>query len=193
MELLVDIGNSNIKWLPREKLGQAPVSRIPHNGDPETVTGMSPPYDGVEQVLVCSVAGEAVESAFSGWCEACFGVSPRFYRASASAAGLSGVELPNFFVTLVLLGIGWNFGLIGATSMLTGQHTPEERGRVQGMNDTIMMGGVTLASLASGSLMNCTGGSAEAGWAAVHIATLPLLGLAGAALIWLTLHPRQTA
>ncbi len=113
--------------------------------------------------------------------------------AGAGIVGLSGVALPKFFGALILLGLGWNFGFIGATSMLAAQHTPEERGRVQGMNDTIVMFCVMLASVASGSLMNCTGGSAEAGWAAVNIAMLPLLAFAGAALIWLTLRPRQPA
>ncbi|MEM0947674.1 MAG: MFS transporter [Pseudomonadota bacterium] len=113
--------------------------------------------------------------------------------AAAGAVGLSGVTLTNFFGALILLGVGWNFGLIGATSMLVSHHSPEERGRVQGMNDAIVMGSVTIASLASGTLMNCTGSSAEAGWAAVNIAMLPLLALAGVALIWLAMRPSQTA
>jgi hypothetical protein len=40
--------------------------------------------------------------------------------------------------------------------MLTQAHAPEERGRVQGMNDLIVFGCVTVASLASGGLMNCS-------------------------------------
>ncbi len=68
------------------------------------------------------------------------------------------MTLGNFFVALILLGIGWNFGFIGATTMLAGAHAPEERGRVQGMNDMMVFGCVTLASLASGGLMNCSGG-----------------------------------
>lgn len=62
---------------------------------------------------------------------------------------------------------------------------------MQGLNDVVVFGGVTVASLASGGLMNCSGGTAEAGWAAVNIAMLPLLTLAGAALIWLALRPRR--
>jgi MFS family permease len=67
---------------------------------------------------------------------------------------LTGVELYQFFGALVLLGIGWNFGFIGATALLTQSHTPEERGRVQGMNDFFVFGCVTVASLASGFLMS---------------------------------------
>ena len=110
--------------------------------------------------------------------------------AASGAVAMSGVELEHFFVALVLLGIGWNFGFIGATAMLASSHTAEERGRLQGMNDLLVFGGVFLASLSSGALMNCSGGSTEAGWQLVNLAMLPFLVLAGGALIWLNLRPR---
>ena len=110
--------------------------------------------------------------------------------AAAGMVALAGVALENFFVALILLGIGWNFGFIGATSMLAAEHTPEERGRVQGLNDLIVFGGVTLASLSSGGLMNCAGGSAQEGWAAVNLAMVPFLVLAGCAVIWLMMQPK---
>jgi MFS family permease len=110
--------------------------------------------------------------------------------AGAGAVALMGVEFEHFFVALVLLGIGWNFGFIGATTMLAGLHTPAERGRMQGMNDFIVFAGVSLASISSGGLMNCSGGSVEAGWQAVNLAMTPFLVLAGGALIWLMLRRR---
>ncbi len=108
--------------------------------------------------------------------------------AGAGAVALQGVAVENFYVALILLGIGWNFGFIGATTMLAGSHAPEERGRMQGLNDLIVFGGVTVASLASGGLMNCSGGDAQAGWSAVNLAMAPFLVLAGGALIWLALR-----
>ena len=110
--------------------------------------------------------------------------------AAAGGVGLSGTDLSDFFGTLILLGLGWNFGFIGATAMLSNAHSPEERGRVQGLNDTIVFGCVTLASLSSGGLMNCTGGSAVEGWTSVNLAMAPFLALAGGALLWLTLVRR---
>ncbi len=110
--------------------------------------------------------------------------------AGAGVVALMGVELGHFFVALVLLGIGWNFGFIGATTMLAGLHTPAERGRMQGMNDFIVFAGVSLASISSGGLMNCSGGSVEAGWQAVNLAMTPFLVLAGSALIWLMMRRR---
>ena len=103
----------------------------------------------------------------------------------AGMVALSGVAIPNFFGALILLGIGWNFGFIGATTMLSSAHAPHERGVVQGMNDMIVFGMVTVASLASGGLMKCSGGTAVEGWDAVNLAMIPFLILAAGALIWL--------
>ena len=111
--------------------------------------------------------------------------------AASGAVAMTGVELEQFYIALILLGIGWNFGFIGATTMLTAAHAPEERGRVQGMNDMIVFGGVFVASLSSGTLMNCSGGDAETGWQLVNMAMLPFLVLAGSALIWLAMRPRD--
>ena len=109
--------------------------------------------------------------------------------AAAGGVALSGVALGQFFGALVLLGLGWNFGFIGATAMLTAAHRPEERGTVQGLNDMLVFGCVTVASLASGGLINA-GADAVAGWAMVNWAMAPFLSLAGGALIWLRLRPR---
>jgi len=54
----------------------------------------------------------------------------------------------------VLLGVGWNFGFIGATTMLASAHAPEERAKVQGLNDFLVFGLVTVASFSSGALMD---------------------------------------
>lgn len=111
---------------------------------------------------------------------------------AAGVVALQGVALENFYIALILLGLGWNFGFIGATTMLAGAHAPHERGRMQGLNDLIVFGGVTMASLASGGLMNCSGGSAVEGWAAVNWAMIPFLVLAGGSLIWLTMRRRPS-
>ncbi|MGJ8617836.1 MAG: MFS transporter [Sulfitobacter sp.] len=113
--------------------------------------------------------------------------------AAAGVVAMQGVELGNFYVALILLGLGWNFGFIGATTMLTGAHEPHERGRMQGLNDLLVFGGVTLASLASGGLMNCSGGTAVEGWTAVNMAMIPFLALAGGSLIWLVMRPKSLA
>ncbi|MCY1125616.1 MFS transporter [Frigidibacter sp. RF13] len=109
--------------------------------------------------------------------------------AGAGAVALTGVQIEQFYLALILLGLGWNFGFIGATTLLSSAHRPEEKGRIQGINDFVVFGGVTAASLSSGVLMNCSGTNVVAGWNAVNIAMLPFLVLAGASLIWLLLRP----
>ena len=112
---------------------------------------------------------------------------------SAGLVALSGVTLSNFYVALILLGFGWNFGFIGATSLLATSHEPHERGRAQGLNDMMVFGCVTIASLASGGLLNCAGGTPVAGWNAVNYAMIPFLMLAGAALVWLVAKNNRDA
>ena len=103
----------------------------------------------------------------------------------AGIINLSGVALANFFVGLVLIGVGWNFGFIGATTMLSNAHSATERGKVQGINDLFVYGSVTFASIASGALMNCSASTTEQGWTAVNLAMVPFLILAFIAVLWL--------
>ncbi|CAG0909660.1 unnamed protein product [Cyprideis torosa] len=161
---------------------------------PLAVVGCGFEKDAAANVVTAHVLAMFAPSFFTGHLIARFGVEKimgtgLFILACAGAVALSGVDLGNFFVALVLLGLGWNFGFIGATTMLAGAHEPHERGRMQGLNDLLVFGGVTLASLASGGLMNCSGGTAEAGWTAVNLAMAPFLALAGGALIWLVMRP----
>ncbi|RED11081.1 MFS transporter [Pontivivens insulae] len=98
----------------------------------------------------------------------------------AGIVALSGVELGQFYAALILLGLGWNFGFIGATAMLTSAHRPEERAKVQGLNDFLVFGMVAVASFASGGLMNGVGADdVLLGWSAVNYAMVPFLLLAG--------------
>jgi len=164
---------------------------------PLAVVGCGYPQDRAADVVSGHVLAMFVPSFFTGHLIARFGVERivalgLLILASAGAVALAGVDIANFFVALILLGIGWNFGFIGASTMLANAHSPEERGRLQGMNDMIVFGCVTLASLASGGLMNCSGGSPVEGWNAVNMAMAPFLMLAGGALIWLMLRPSDS-
>ncbi|WP_323007030.1 MFS transporter [Pseudorhodobacter sp.] len=163
---------------------------------PLAVVGCGFETSNAADVVTAHVLAMYVPSFFTGHLIARFGVERIIglglvILAAAGGAALTGVQLENFFVALVLLGIGWNFGFIGATTMLAGAHAPHERGRMQGLNDLVVFGGVTMASLSSGGLMNCSGGSVEEGWAAVNMAMLPFLVLAGGALIWLAMQPKE--
>lgn len=163
---------------------------------PLAVVGCGFEQDSAADVVSAHVLAMFLPSFFTGHLISRFGVEKvvatgLVILAAAGAVALQGVELENFFIALILLGVGWNFGFIGATTMLAGAHEPSERGRMQGLNDLIVFGGVTVASLASGGLMNCSGGDAVAGWASVNLAMAPFLMLAGGALIWLVLRPEE--
>ena len=146
--------------------------------------------DNANDIVSAHVLAMFIPSFFTGHLIVRFG-APKVVTAGLVILGLAGivaiagVTLTNFFVSLILLGFGWNFGFIGATSLLATAHGPHERGRVQGLNDMMVFGCVTFASLASGGLMNCSGGSPVEGWNAVNIAMVPFLVLAGGALVWL--------
>ncbi len=163
---------------------------------PLAVVGCGFEQNNAADVVTSHVLAMYVPSFFTGHLIARFGVEKIVAAglailAGAGAVALNGVELENFFIALVLLGVGWNFGFIGATTMLAGAHEPHERGRMQGLNDLLVFGGVTMASLASGGLMNCSGGTAQEGWTAVNMAMGPFLMLAGGALLWLMFQPEQ--
>ena len=163
---------------------------------PLAVVGCGFQTNDAANVVTAHVLAMYAPSFFTGHLIARFGVKRivglgLVILAGAGGVALMGVELEHFFVALILLGIGWNFGFIGATTMLAANHAPHERGRVQGMNDLIVFGGVTMASLSSGSLMNCSGGTAQEGWMAVNMAMLPFLVLATGALIWLAMQPKE--
>ena len=161
---------------------------------PLAVVGCGYTTDNAADIVSGHVLAMYAPSFFTGHLIARFG-APRIVAAGliiltgAGTVALMGTDLANFFIALILLGVGWNFGFIGATSMLSDAHGIEERGRVQGMNDMIVMGCVTVASLSSGGLMNCLGGDAVEGWRAVNLAMAPFLVLAGGSLVWLVLRP----
>ncbi len=165
---------------------------------PIAVVGCGFSTEHANDIVSAHILGMYIPSFFTGYLILRFGVlkvmsAGLFILGMAGLLALSGVTLANFYLALILLGIGWNFGFIGATSLLATAHSANERGRAQGLNDMIVFGSVTLASLASGGLMNCSGETAVEGWSAVNIAMIPFLLLAILALMWLVSQNRRAA
>lgn len=98
--------------------------------------------------------------------------------AVSGLLALSGLALTQFWGSLVLLGIGWNFGFIGATAMLTDCYRPPERAKVQALNDFLVFGTVALASFSSGRLLN------TAGWETINTLIFPLVAAVLVLLMW---------
>jgi MFS family permease len=103
----------------------------------------------------------------------------------SAIAGLLGITFAHFSVALIILGLGWNFGFIGGTTMLTDCYSPSERGKVQAANDFGISALMAVASLSSGVLL------ADFGWHAVPFAIFPPAIIAFAMLAMLLVkHPR---
>lgn len=107
--------------------------------------------------------------------------------ASAAGVGLSGMDVAHFWLTLAVLGLGWNFGFVGASTMVLETHRPDERLRVQSTNDFVVFGVMMLGSFASGGLLNAYG------WAVVCWVALPPVALAAAAVWLMRSRPMQPA
>jgi MFS family permease len=94
-------------------------------------------------------------------------------EATAAMIGLSGSTAMHFWTVLVVLGVGWNLGFIGASALVLETHRPQERNKIQAFNDFLVFGVMALGSFSSGQLL------ASYGWSAVNLVVFPpvLLGL----------------
>jgi len=106
---------------------------------------------------------------------------------AAAVAGVTGITVAHFWTGLVLLGLGWNFAFIGATTMVTACHRPEERNKVQAFNDFLIFGSMAVSSFSSGQLLEYFG------WRAVNEVVFPTVLVAGAMLLWLSMRQRGEA
>src|SRR6202158_51848 len=95
-------------------------------------------------------------------------------EACAATIGLSGITALHFWMTLIVLGVGWNLGFVGASALVLETHRPQERNKVQAFNDFLVFGTMAVGSFSSGQLL------ASYGWSAVNLVVYPpvLLGLA---------------
>ncbi|MDB5655634.1 MAG: transporter [Tardiphaga sp.] len=88
-------------------------------------------------------------------------------EAAAAVIGLSGLTAMHFWIGLVVISIGWNFGFIGASAMVLETHRPAERNKVQAFNDFLVFGLMAVGSLSAGEVL------ADYGWGAVNAAVFP--------------------
>ena len=94
-------------------------------------------------------------------------------EATAATIGLTGITAMHFWSTLIVLGVGWNFGFVGASALVLETHRPQERNKVQAFNDFLVFGMMAIGSFSSGQLL------ANFGWSAVNMVVYPpvLVGL----------------
>ena len=96
----------------------------------------------------------------------------------AAVAGLAGQTVYHFWADMILVGLGWNFGFIGATALVTETHRPSERTKVQSFNDFLVFGTMVVGSFSSGRIL------IDFGWDMVNELVFPLVFVGIAALLW---------
>ena len=148
------------------------------------------PFSSAALVLEWHVLGMFVPSFFTGHLIKRFGALPIMLVGVALnlvcvAVALSGVDLMQFLVALLLLGVGWNFLYTGGTTLLTQSYRPEEKNRAQGIMDTCVFWTMAVTSFSSGALITTQG------WTWLNMGSLLPIAVVFAALLWLAAERRK--
>jgi MFS family permease len=98
------------------------------------------------------------------------------------AINLLGVSFSHFLMSLIFLGLSWNFLFVGATTLLTETYESSERNKAQAVNDFVIFSTVSVGSLSSGALQNAFG------WKTVNLGAIPFLLIIFLAIAWLKRH-----
>ncbi len=139
----------------------------------------------ITTVIQLHVLGMFLPSFFTGNLIVRFGVLKVMFAglllfACYIAFALSGLQFHSFAISLVLLGVGWNFLFIGSTSLLTRTYTHEEKAKAQAINDmTVFVVGL-ICSFSAGALLDIIG------WKVMNMALIPWLVITALSLIWLS-------
>jgi MFS family permease len=150
------------------------------------------PYDAAVTVIASHVVGMFAPSFVTGDLIKRYGVSRVMLAGvvlnlACVVIALGGVRLAHFWWSLVLLGIGWNFVYVGATTLLTSAYRPSERAKAQGLNDAIMFTTMAFSSFFSGVILE------NNGWETLNRAAVPFVVAIGISLLWLGRRERARA
>lgn len=150
------------------------------------------PYGAAATAISLHVIGMYAPSFFTGSLIRRFGVLQVMAAGVALNLGcvaiaLAGIDVANFWAALILLGMGWNFLYIGGTTLLTEVYRPEERNKVQGVNDSVIFITTASGSFLSGVMLK------SGGWALLNQLALLAVALVAAALLWLAARRRRVA
>ena len=126
------------------------------------------------QVIRSHVLGMYVPSLVAGHLIQRFGVVRMMSigtlgLAGACLIGLQGQSYIHYWYALVLLGVGWNFLYVGATTMVTLTYEISERFRAQAVNEFVVFGSSAAASLLAGTIIHLYG------WFTLIVVPVPLL------------------
>ena len=148
------------------------------------------PYGDAAFVISSHVVAMFAPSFITGRLIRAFGVLPMMLFGAllnliCIGVALAGIAVANFWWSMVLLGVGWNFLYIGGTTLLTETYRPEERAKAQGANDQAIFIMMAISSFTSGMTVT------TAGWERVNLMALPLIGAVAVALLWFAFRERE--
>ncbi len=143
-------------------------------------------FDQTAVVIQWHVVGMFLPSFFTGSLIDRFGVLKimscgALLLLASALISLSGTSFPHFLSGLILLGSGWNFLFIGATSLLTNAYHPAEKGITQGLNDMLVFTTTSLTAFSSGLLHSLLG------WSLLNQLAIPIIAFTALAILWLGL------
>ncbi len=149
-------------------------------------------FSDASYVIQAHVLGMYVPAFFTGSLIARYGernilVIGAGLLAVCIAINLAGIEFLNFLSALVLVGVGWNFLFTGGTMLLTSTYTPEEKAKVQGLNDFFIWGVISTGVFLSGAVQH------SVGWEGVNIAMTPIVAIILGVTLWLRFGTRRGA
>lgn len=141
------------------------------------------PYSDAAFVISSHVIAMFAPSFVTGRLIKAFGVLQVMFVGAllnfgAIAVALSGIAVPQFWISLVLLGVGWNFLYVGGTMLLTQTYRPEEMAKAQGTNEQAIFIMMAISSFTSGLTVT------TAGWERVNLFALPMVGVVAIAILW---------
>jgi MFS family permease len=147
------------------------------------------PYSDAAFVISSHIIGMFAPSFVTGPLIRRIGVVPVMLAGAllyfvAIGVALSGIAVAQFWWSLVIIGVGWNFLYIGGTTMLTETYRYEERARAQGMNEQAIFTMMAISSFSSGMTVTA------AGWERVNLFALPLVAAVAVAIVWYALRER---
>ena len=148
------------------------------------------PFKDAALVLQWHVIGMFAPGFFTGHLIKRFGIIPIMsagvvLNLLCIAIALSGVDVMHFFVSMFLLGVGWNFLFTAGTALSLRAYEPEERDKVQGAINFCVFGMMMISSFSSGALVTTQG------WTLLNYASLILVALTGIAVLWYVWQDRS--
>ncbi len=151
---------------------------------PLAMSFCSHPYGQAALVIQWHVVGMYAPGFFTGHLIARFGTLRIILAGVALVAccvvvALAGTTVMHFLIAMAVLGVGWNFMYTGGTTLLTDAYAPQEKAKVQGINDFTIFATMAISSVSAGALVS------SAGWERMNLWALPVLAIVVAAVAWL--------